>query len=277
MIYTERLSSLRCRVPQTEILVEGLHKSFGKNHVLRGIELEIHRGEIVAIVGGSGSGKTVLLNHMLGQLAPDRGRVLVVNHEDPEEPLVDLAEAGEFVREDIRRHWGVVFQRNALFSGSVLENIALWLHEVKRLEESEIVPIARRALEAVGLTPDDSFLNMPQEKLSGGMAKRLAVARALAMDPMVVFYDEPTTGLDPVSAGQIHNLIHETHTMRSGRTTVIITHDKDLLGRLRPRVVMLYQGKVYFDGPFRDFEASDSPIIRPYFEMMPVLQQRELN
>jgi phospholipid/cholesterol/gamma-HCH transport system ATP-binding protein len=106
------------------------------------------------------------------------------------------------------------------------------------------------------------------------MAKRLAVARALSMDPMVVFYDEPTTGLDPTSASQIQDLVLATHFERDDRTTIIITHDKDLLSRLQPRTVMMYEGRVYFDGPFEAFEASDSAIIRPYFHLMPVLHQR---
>lgn len=260
----------------TEIRVLGLHKAFGELKVLQGIDLEVHRGDVLAIVGGSGSGKTVLLNHVLSQLIPDAGRIEVVNHGAPGAPLVDLRAIGDLELDEVHKHWGVVFQRNALFSGTVLHNLGLWLREVKQLEEAEILPIARRALTAVGLPETAEFLAQPQERLSGGMAKRLAVARALAMDPMVIFYDEPTTGLDPVSSAQIHNLIHATHERQSGRTTVIITHDKDLLSRLRPRTVMLYQGRVFFDGPFERFEASDSPIIRPYFEMMPTLQNRIL-
>jgi phospholipid/cholesterol/gamma-HCH transport system ATP-binding protein len=172
----------------------------------------------------------------------------------------------------------VVFQRNALFSGSVYDNIALWLDEVRHLGASDILPIARRALHDVGLESDDDFLAQDHSSLSGGMAKRLAVARALSMDPVVIFYDEPTTGLDPSSAAQIQDLIHTTHYHheRADRTTVMITHDKDLLSRLRPRTVMIHDGQVFFDGPFEDFVESDSPIIRPYFDLMPVLHQRVL-
>jgi len=175
----------------------------------------------------------------------------------------------------LHTHWGVVFQMNALFSGSVFDNIRLWLHEVKHLEDEDIVPIARRVLGAVSLDDRDAFLETDVNSLSGGMAKRLAVARALSMNPDAIFYDEPTTGLDPTSASQIQDLILATHEQNGQleRTTLIITHDKDLLGRLEPRTVMLHEGQVFFDGPFHDFAASASPIIRPYFDQMPVLHQ----
>ncbi len=265
--------------PNVEIRVEDLHKAFDGNRVLRGIDLEIRAGEIVAVVGGSGCGKTVLLNHILAQLRPDRGRVLVADHSRTPPELRDIAELDDLALLEVHAHWGVVFQRNALFSGSVLDNIGLWLSDIKNLDDARIVAIARRVLKAVALPTDDEFLETPTESLSGGMAKRLAVARALAMDPAVMFYDEPTTGLDPTSASQIQDLILTTHGTDEGadggkRTTLIITHDKDLLGRLEPRVVMLHEGRVAFDGPFVQFKADANPIIRPYFELMPVLHQR---
>jgi len=263
----------------TEIRVENLYKAFGEHTVLQGINLDIHRGDILAIIGGSGCGKTVLLNHILGLLAPDRGRVLVTDHDAPGEPLCDLAKISPEGVDRIHRRWGMVFQRNALFSGSVLDNIALWLREIREMPEEDIRRIARQSLKAVGLPSDDEFLASSQEALSGGMAKRLAVARAVSMSPTIMFYDEPTTGLDPTSSSQIHDLIYKTHEARDAdgrhRTTVIITHDKDLLKRLRPRTVMLHEGKIYFDGPFEQFEQrADSAIIRPYFRLMPTLHQR---
>ncbi len=262
-----------------EFLVEGLAKAFGDKQVLRGIDLTVRQGDVVAIVGGSGCGKTVLLNHILGQLAPDTGRVWVVNHERPEAPLVDIARVDDLELAQVHRHWGVVFQRNALFSGSVLDNIALWLAEVRGLDDDQVLPIAQAALRAVSLPADAAFLATGSESLSGGMAKRLAVARALAMDPTVMFYDEPTTGLDPTSTMQIQDLIGVTHAAsapgNTPRTTLIVTHDKDLLVRLRPRIVMLHEGRVSFDGGFDAFQASASPIIRPYFDLMPALHVRE--
>ncbi len=259
---------------KVEIEIRGLCKAFDDLQVLTGIDLDIYQGDVLAIVGGSGCGKTVLMNHILSQLIPDRGTVRVVDHDQSGEPLVDLADVGIFELDNIHKHWGVVFQRNALFSGSVYDNIALWLREVKGMSDEQIAPIARRALQSVALPSVDDFFSQPQDKLSGGMAKRLAVARAIAMDPLVIFYDEPTTGLDPVSSVQVHDLIYKTHHAMKKRTTLIITHDKDLLSRLRPRTVMLNEGRVFFDGPFEDFQASDSPIVRPYFEQMPALQSR---
>ena len=263
-----------------EIRIVGLEKAFGEHLVLRGIDLEIMRGDCVAIVGGSGCGKTVLLNHILGQLQPDAGRVWVADHAADGSPLVDIHTRDDHEMDRIHTHWGVVFQRNALFSGSVYDNIALWLAEIQNLEESAIRPIARRVLSAVSLDTDDEFLDSDVGDLSGGMAKRLAVARALSMEPRVIFYDEPTTGLDPTSAAQIQDMVLATHEAPgpgvASRTTVIITHDKDLLVRLEPRTVMLENGCVLFDGPFADFAAADDAAIRPYFDLMPVLHQRTI-
>jgi len=262
-----------------EFLIEGLFKAFGANQVLRGVDLDIRQGELVAVVGGSGCGKTVLLNHILGQMDADQGRVQVADHgrldENGVAVLVDLTRLNTAEIDALHTHWGVVFQMNALFSGTVLDNIHVWLDEIKHLGDAEIQTIARRVLAAVALRTDEEFLNMDVNELSGGMSKRLAVARALSMDPSVIFYDEPTTGLDPTSAGQIQDLILKTHeeAQNAGRprTTFIITHDKDLLNRLEPRTVMLHEGQVFFDGPFQDFAKSTSPVIRPYFELMPVL------
>jgi phospholipid/cholesterol/gamma-HCH transport system ATP-binding protein len=263
---------------RVEIRIEGLRKAFQDEAVLTGVDLTIYEGDMVAIVGHSGCGKTVLLNHILGRLRPDAGRILVADHDRPGAPLVDLEELGMLDVDHIHTHWGVVFQQNALFSGTVLDNIALWLREVKDMEEKAIRAVAVDVLEDVGLPTDDDFLERETNELSGGMAKRLAVARALSMSPRVLFYDEPTTGLDPANAAQIHDLIAETHG-RAGAdgvppTTIIITHDRDLLTRLRPRIVMLHGGVVHFDGTLDGFEASDSPVIRPYFGLMEELQFR---
>lgn len=261
-----------------EIEIRDLYKKFGNNNVLCGIDLDFYQGEIAVIVGGSGCGKTVLLNTILGQYASDGGNISVLDHSGDQPELKSLSQYNELEIDDIHRHWGVVFQRNALFSGSVYLNIALWLREIKGMEDSDIIPIAKTSLRKVDLPDSQEFLDRNSSDLSGGMAKRLAIARAIAMDPYVMFYDEPTTGLDPISSANIHNLIYDIHNTNSGdmdqKTSIIITHDKDLLTRLRPRTIMLHQGKVYFDGPFEEFEQSKSDVIRPYFELMPVLQGR---
>lgn len=260
-----------------EIEVKGLRRSFGGNHVLRGVDIAIHRGDILALVGGSGCGKTVLLNHVLGLLKPDLGSIMVSDHDLQGAPLVNITLIAASKLDRICAHWGVVFQRNALFSGTVYDNLALWLSEIRNMNLDAIMPIARTVLQSVALPSDDNFFDLDVNDLSGGMAKRLAVARALAMDPAVIFYDEPTTGLDPASSIQIHDLIVKTHDQGQARgqnrTTVIITHDKDLLRRLRPRTVMLHEGRVYFDGSLEEFEKSNSPYVRPYFDIMPALHQ----
>lgn len=268
-------------VSPVAIRVEGLRKSFGSKAVLEGIDLEVRSGEMVTVVGASGCGKTVLLEHITGHMTPDEGRVRIVDYEREGAPLVDLATLSEDEMDEVRLHWAVVFQRNALFSGSVADNLTLWLREHTTLSEAERLARARAALDAVGFGKDDVILSKDRDELSGGMAKRVAVARALAMEPSLLFYDEPTAGLDPMHAMQVHDLIMQTHLGRSPgrfahvpRTTMIITHDKDLLHRLRPRVVMLHEGRVFFDGAYEQFAAADSPIIRPYFAEMPLIHQR---
>jgi phospholipid/cholesterol/gamma-HCH transport system ATP-binding protein len=260
-----------------EIRIRGLTKAFDSHQVLRGIDLDISSGAFVAVVGGSGCGKSVLLNHILGLMQPDSGSVKVADPERTDGTLLDLADMDADRMADIHVHWGVVFQRNALFSGTVLDNIGLWLDEIGHQKAGDIKRVAQKVLAAVGLPGTPDFLEGRVESLSGGMAKRIAIARALAMEPRCMFFDEPTTGLDPVTAAQIQDLLQSTHVDENdgrARTTIVVTHDKDLLYRLRPRVVMLHEGRVSFDGPFEDFEKSRSPIIRPYFELMPVLHER---
>jgi phospholipid/cholesterol/gamma-HCH transport system ATP-binding protein len=275
------------RAPVPEVLIEDLCKRFDHKPVLEGINLRIARGELVAIVGGSGCGKTVLLKHITGHFKPDRGRALVADHEaepdgDGNAPLVNVAELDEMALDRLRRNWAVVFQRNALLTGTVFQNLALLPREAKHLTDEEILPMARRALVDVGLDPDVVMFR-DREELSGGMAKRVAIARALVMDPVLVMYDEPTAGLDPEMCAQIHGLIEATHrsqpalaATRRGvvRTSIVVTHDTGLLQRLQPRVVMLHAGGVLFDGPFEAFMASRSPHIVPYLAQMPNLQAR---
>lgn len=260
-----------------ELLAEGLGKSFGAKAVIIDVNLAIRRGQIVAIVGGSGSGKTVLL-HLLSGLTPaTAGRVLAADHGVEPPALVDLAQLTRDQLDGVRSHWGFVFQRNALFSGTVRENIALLLREHGLRDEAAIERIARQSLASVALDVDD-VISKDRDNLSGGMAKRVAIARAIALDPAMIFYDEPTTGLDPVIAAHIHELIFATHyrsTARgSQRTSVIVTHDKDLLRRLRPFVLMLDRGSICFAGSYEDFTRVKEGPPHDYLRAMPVLQKR---
>ena len=260
-----------------EVRTRGLGKTFDDHVVLRDVNLEIRRGEIVAIVGTSGCGKTVLLHMLLGLLEPTAGAIDVADHELAAAPLVDLVHAAEDRVYEVRLSWAVVFQHNALFGDTVFENCALWLREHTDLDETQIRERVRRCLESVKLDVDD-VIDKQRGELSGGMAKRVAVARALVVDPLVVFYDEPTTGLDPVNAAHIHDLIWSTHhTPRvdgTQRTTVVVTHDKDLLRRLHPRVMLLHDASVCFDGPYADFLASPAEPVRAYLAEMPGLHAR---
>lgn len=254
-----------------EFSVRNLSRSYGSNVVLHAIKLDIKRGEIVAIIGGSGSGKTTLLRLLTAQIRPDEGSILAADHESAGAPLVEVTALSTPGLDRLRRHWGIVFQGNALFSGSVFDNIAYALREVKQLDEKSIQTRVRSVLHAVELNAAvDAHLNI--DDLSGGMAKRVAIARALALEPIVLFYDEPTSGLDPRLAGEIQDLIQRVHQTSPDNTTVIVTHDKDLLYRLQSRVIMLAQSVVVFDGTYDTFARSDAPAIRPYFELM-----RELN
>lgn len=261
-----------------EISIEKVSKAFGSQVVLADLSLQIERGTVVAIVGGSGCGKTVLLKHMIGYLRPDSGRVQIANHEVTGSPLVDIAAMSDLDMDDLRHHWAVVFQRNALLSGTVYYNLALWPTEIKGMKDAQIMPLARKALEAVGLDADE-ILQKSRDELSGGMAKRLAIARALVMDPVLIFYDEPTAGLDPEMCITIHELIAATQrampAVGIARTSVVVTHDMHLLQRLSPRVVMLKDGGTLFDGKFEEFIQQDNPHIRPYVEQMGALQQRQ--
>jgi phospholipid/cholesterol/gamma-HCH transport system ATP-binding protein len=272
-----------------EVIVEDLHKAFKGKVVLAGIDLSVGRGEMIAIVGGSGCGKTVLLKHITAHFSPDRGRVLVADHDvDPGDdgcaPVRDIASLSPLELDQIRTHWAVVFQRNALLTGTVMDNLSLLLREVQGMSDETIRPLAVQALSDVGLDPD-LVLGRDREELSGGMAKRVAIARALVIDPVLILYDEPTAGLDPEMCVQIHELIRRTHASqpalaarRGGavRTTIIVTHDTELLQRLKPRIVMLHDGRVLFDGPFEAFTRSDNPHITPYLAQMHQLHHRTL-
>jgi phospholipid/cholesterol/gamma-HCH transport system ATP-binding protein len=233
--------------------VRGLRKSFGVRRILRGIDCDIYRGETFVILGGSGSGKTTLLKHLMGMLKPDYGTIEVGG--------IDLARATE---EDIaayRRRMGVVFQNAALLNSlTVLENVGLPLVEVDHCPEDEVRERVIAALRRVFL-PADEILDLKPANLSGGMRKRVGIARAIIQDPELIFYDEPTTGLDPVTVNGVNELTLDLqHNM--GVTSVVITHDLDAAFMIADRIAVLYKGRLVAIGDQEHIEANPHPVLR---------------
>jgi phospholipid/cholesterol/gamma-HCH transport system ATP-binding protein len=243
------------------IRVEDLHKRFGAQHVLRGVDLEVATGEIMAIIGRSGGGKTVLLKHLIGLLRPDRGRIFVNG--------TDIAHLRGPVLDRVRERYGVVFQGGALFdSMSVFDNVAFPLREKTRLGAAEIRERVEENLGRVGL--EGMGHKLPGE-ISGGMRKRVAIARALVTEPEVVFFDEPTTGLDPILVNTIHHLIAELH--RKFRfTAVMVSHEIPEVFGVANRVAVLHEGVIVESGTGEAVQASANPAVQHFIrgEVEPV-------
>jgi phospholipid/cholesterol/gamma-HCH transport system ATP-binding protein len=237
------------------IKVEGLVSQFGDHVVHDGLDLEVRPGEILGRVGGSGAGKSVLLNTLIGLKAPEGGRVMIFGH--------DLASASTADWEEIERSWGVLFQQGALFSNlTVLENVAAPLVEHTSLSIPTVNDIATLKIALVGLPPEAAALK-PAE-LSGGMIKRASLARALALDPMLLFLDEPTSGLDPIGAAAFDELIAGLSASLN-LTVFMITHDLDSLHAICDRVAVIADKKVVATGTIAELERSDHPWIKQYF------------
>jgi phospholipid/cholesterol/gamma-HCH transport system ATP-binding protein len=237
------------------IELRNVQKSFGEQAVLRGIDLRIADGETVAIIGQSGCGKSVLLKLLIGLLRPDAGEVIIDD--------VQIGRASERDLHAVRVNIGFLFQSAALFdSMNVEDNITLGLREHGVRDVNRLRQIAEDKLRLVGLT--NVLHKMPSE-LSGGMRKRVGLARALATDPRYLFYDEPTTGLDPVTSDQIDQLIADI-TARLNVTSLIITHDMFTVEQIAKRVVFLYDGKIRFDGTPLALSASDDPVLHEFLE-----------
>lgn len=235
------------------ITITDLHKSFGANHVLRGVDLAVEQGESLVVIGGSGSGKSVLIKHIIGLLKPDRGSIEVDGQEVTTMAKRELKE--------LRKRFGMLFQAAALFDSlTVGENVAFPLVEHTRARRSEIAERVRETLALVGL-PDAEHL-YPAE-LSGGMKKRVGLARALVMEPEVILYDEPTTGLDPILADAINDLIVEMRE-RLAITSIAITHDMVSAYKIGHRLSMLYQGKIIFTGTPQECKNTDDPMVRQF-------------
>ena len=236
---------------QPKISVRGLHKSFGDKVVLDGIDLDIGVAESVVVIGGSGSGKTVLLKNILGLVEPDAGSIKIDGQE-----VVGLS-TGE--REEVNRKFGMLFQSAALFDSlSVWENVAFGLMQSAGMPRREAKEIAIAKLGAVGMGTDVAELS-PAE-LSGGMRKRVGLARAIATEPEIIFFDEPTTGLDPIMSDVINDLIVKC-VKDLGATALSITHDMASARKIADRIAMIYKGKIIWAGPTRDIDRSGNPYV----------------
>jgi len=237
------------------IRVRGVRVGFGERLILKGLDLDVYRGEILGFVGGSGQGKSVLTRTILG-LVPKRAGSIEVFGED-------LDELSPESRRQIERRWGVLFQQGALFSSlTVKQNVQVPMREYLTLSDRLLDELAMLKIEMVGLKPDAAD-KLPSE-LSGGMIKRAALARALALDPEILFLDEPTSGLDPIGAGDFDELI-ATLQRTLGLTVFMVTHDLDSLYTVCDRIAALGDGQIIAAGPIETMLASDHPWVRSYF------------
>jgi phospholipid/cholesterol/gamma-HCH transport system ATP-binding protein len=236
--------------------LEDVHLSFSENNVLDGIWLEVDRGETLVVMGGSGQGKSTILRIILGLLEPDSGRVYVHG--------VNVTYSSQEVLDQVRRQIGMVFQGGALFDSlTVGDNLAFRLHEEKGHEEEEVIRVVEEKLSFVDLEPKVAGL-MPAE-LSGGMRKRVALARAIMGSPRIVLYDEPTTGLDPITADTITALINKLRDQEAV-ASIVVTHDIGAALAVGDRFAMLKDGDIIFEGNGEEVLATDNPDVRLFID-----------
>ena len=230
-----------------------IYKSFEGKDVLLGVNLKVKKGESVVVIGGSGSGKSVILKHIIGLMQPDRGQVIVAGK--------DLGTLKERALDELRKKFGMLFQGAALFDSlRVWENVGFAIRQQTRLSDEEIRKIAEDKLSMVGLRGVEEL--MPSE-LSGGMKKRVGLARAIATEPEILLYDEPTTGLDPIMADAINELVLEMK-QRLHVTGVAITHDMASAYKIADRIAMLYEGKILEVGTAEEIRNSKNPVVHQF-------------
>lgn len=235
------------------IEIKDLHKSFGSQKVLNGVNLTIEPGQVTAIVGRSGGGKSVLLKHIVGLLKPDKGSIFIKGQ--------DITKLSGRKLDEIRAQIGVVFQGGALFDSlTVYENVAFPLVEKNKLKKNEIEEKVMKALSDVGL---QGMQHKYPAELSGGMRKRVALARALISEPKIVLFDEPTTGLDPILVRTIHKLIRQTQ-QQYGFTGLIISHEIPEIFEISDKVAMLHDGKIIEVGTPEEFQKSENPYVKNF-------------
>jgi phospholipid/cholesterol/gamma-HCH transport system ATP-binding protein len=237
------------------IEIRGVHKSFDGNHVLRGLDLHVEQGETMVVIGRSGGGKSVLLKHIIRLMKPDEGSVVIAGH--------DVSSMDKRRLSELRTMFGMVFQSAALFDSlTVAENVGFGLSRLTDMDDREIASKVAEKLELVGLGGIESL--RPAE-LSGGMRKRVGLARALAMDPQIVLYDEPTTGVDPILAASINKLVRDLNK-RLGVTSVVVTHDMASANTVGDRVAMLYQGVIRCVGTPEEIQKSDDAVVQQFIK-----------
>ena len=237
-----------------KIIVKNLHKSFGSKQVLTGLDLEVKKGESLVVIGGSGTGKSVLIKSIIGLLTPDEGSVLVDGQE-----MINL---GGKQHAKMLQKFGYLFQGGALFDSlPVWKNIAFMPLQNNTLTLKEARELAIDKLRAVGL--DESVADLYPAELSGGMQKRAALARAIALNPEIIFFDEPTTGLDPIMSAIINDLIKK-NSKQLGATTITITHDLISAAHIADKIAMLYGGKLIWQGPVDKLYKSDNPYVEQF-------------
>ncbi len=236
---------------QAKISVRNLKKSFGRKVVLDGVDLDVQKGESLVVIGGSGTGKSVLIKCIQGLLTPDDGSIKIDG--------IEVTGGSDINKKSIHAKMGMLFQGGALFDSlTVWENVAFRLLENKKTPHDLAKVEAVRVLRQVGLAPDVADL-YPSE-LSGGMQKRVGLARAVITKPEIIFFDEPTTGLDPIMADVINDLIIES-AKGLGATTLTITHDMTSAKKIADRIAMLYQGKIIWKGTVKEMEKTDNPYV----------------
>ncbi len=238
------------------IVYDDVHKAFGEHKILRGINIIVPEGRITVVIGRSGTGKSVTIKHIMGLLRPDKGRIFVGDD--------DLTTMSDRELRKVRLRFGVVFQHAALFdSMDVYENVAFPLREHTRLKESEIRAKVSGLLAQVGIHDSD---RKQVSELSGGMRKRVGLARALVRDPEFLLYDEPTTGLDPILTAAMDQLIVDAQNANPGITSLVISHDMHAVLSIADKIVMLHEGQVVVEGTPDDFRASRDPMVRQFLE-----------
>lgn len=240
---------------ETVVLVDDVYLSFGGNQVLSGVTIEVDRGETVSVLGGSGAGKSTLLRLILALSYPDRGRILVEGCDITVQPLETVLR--------MRQRMGMVFQAAALFDSlSVYDNVAFPLHEHTEMPEDEVRDRVYEVLTFVDLEPEEVEELLPAQ-LSGGMKKRVAIARAIVHSPDLLLFDEPTSGLDPITTRTINDLIRKLRSELQV-TSVVVTHDIRSAFRISQRVALLYEGEIVFDGTPEDMMASEDEYVRDF-------------